>query len=156
MKKEKKQEYTLRISRANKTELTIILYDMTLTYLQDCLEAYQQENIKEYQWNIDRAKECIDESYDGSLYYGENNGVVNYGFIKANDKTRYMWSSRAGVINCHVPTFKHCKESAINGFAADLTIDKINEILHEYYPGQYSVKRDINHPKEIRYIIVKR
>ena len=101
-------------------------------------------------------KECIDESYDGSLYYGENNGVVNYGFIKANDKTRYMWSSRAGVINCHVPTFKHCKESAINGFAADLTIDKINEILHEYYPGQYSVKRDINHPKEIRYIIVKR
>ena len=61
MKKEKIQEFTLRISRANKTELTVILYDMTLTYLQDSLEEFDHHNIKEFKWNVDRAKECIDE-----------------------------------------------------------------------------------------------
>ena len=33
MKKEKKQEFTLRITRANKSQMIVILYDMVLVYL---------------------------------------------------------------------------------------------------------------------------
>ena len=61
MKKELKQEFILRITRANKTQMVVILYDMVLTYLEDCLTAFEKEDYKEYKWNIDRAKECIDE-----------------------------------------------------------------------------------------------
>lgn len=61
MKKEKKQEFTLRITRANKTQLVVILYDMALVYLEDALEAFENKDYKEYKWNIERAKDCIDE-----------------------------------------------------------------------------------------------
>lgn len=61
MKKEKKQEFTLRITRANKTQLVVILYDMVLVYLEDALEAFENKDYKEYKWNIERAKDCIDE-----------------------------------------------------------------------------------------------
>ena len=61
MKKEKKQEFTLRITRANKTQMIVILYDMVLVYLEDALEAFEQNDYKEYKWNIERGKDCIDE-----------------------------------------------------------------------------------------------
>ena len=61
MKKEIKQEFILRITRANKTQLVVILYDMVLVYLQDSLEAFENKDYKEYKWNIERAKDCIDE-----------------------------------------------------------------------------------------------
>ena len=61
MKKEKKQEFTFRITRANKTQMVVILYDMVLTYLQDALEELENKKIKEFKWNIGRAKECLDE-----------------------------------------------------------------------------------------------
>ena len=61
MRKEKKQEFTLRITRANKTQMIVILYDMILVYLEDSLEAFEKEDYTAYKWNIERAKECIDE-----------------------------------------------------------------------------------------------
>lgn len=61
MTKEQKQEFTLRITQANKTGLVVILYDMTLTYLEDAIRGYNAENIAEYKENIVRAKNCIDE-----------------------------------------------------------------------------------------------
>ena len=51
----------MRITRANKTQMIVILYDMVLTYLEDAVEAFEKNNHKEYRWNIDRAKDCIDE-----------------------------------------------------------------------------------------------
>ena len=61
MKKEKKQEFTLRITRANKSQMIVILYDMVLVYLEDSLEAFEKKDYKEYRWNIERAEDCLDE-----------------------------------------------------------------------------------------------
>ena len=41
MKKEKKQEFILRITQANKTQLVVVLYDMTLAYLEDSMEEWK-------------------------------------------------------------------------------------------------------------------
>lgn len=41
MKKEDKQQFTLRITQANPTELVVILYEMLLCYLEDAKEALQ-------------------------------------------------------------------------------------------------------------------
>ena len=61
MTREKKQEFTLRITQANKTGLVVILYDMTLTFLEDAVMEFDKGNIMEYKKNIDGAKKCLDE-----------------------------------------------------------------------------------------------
>ena len=84
MKKEKKQEFILRITRANKTQMIVILYDMVLVYLEDALENHEQGNLKDYRWNIDRAKECIDELLNSLHMEYEPAGILKglYYFYK--------------------------------------------------------------------------
>ena len=38
MTQEKKQEFTLKISQANKTQLITILYEMVIEYLNDAID----------------------------------------------------------------------------------------------------------------------
>ena len=84
MKKEKKQEFTLRITNANKTQMVVILYDMVLTYLEDAVEAFEKNNQKEYTWNIERAKDCIDELLNSLRMEYDISGVLRglYYFYK--------------------------------------------------------------------------
>ena len=84
MKKEKKQEFTLRITKANKTQMIVILYDMVLEYLKDSLESFEKEEYKEFKWNIERAKDCIDELLNSLNFDYELAGVLRglYFFYK--------------------------------------------------------------------------
>ena len=84
MKKEKKQEFTLRITGANKTQLVVILYDMILTYLEDSLEAFEKADYECFRWNIERAKDCIDELLNSLHMRYEIAGVLKglYFFYK--------------------------------------------------------------------------
>lgn len=66
MKKEDKQQFTLRITQANPTGLVVILYEMLLCYLEDAAEALQPkegascepEALSEA---IRRARGCLNE-----------------------------------------------------------------------------------------------
>ena len=84
MNKEKKQEFTLRITKANKTQMIVILYDMVLEYLKDSLESLEKEEIKEFKWNIERAKDCLDELLNSLNYQYEIAGILRglYFFYK--------------------------------------------------------------------------
>ncbi|MBP9996896.1 MAG: flagellar protein FliS [Lachnospiraceae bacterium] len=59
MTREKKQEYTLRIANANKTELIILLYEICITYLDDAL--YNENDIKERNLALSHVRDCLDE-----------------------------------------------------------------------------------------------
>ena len=61
MTRELKQEYTLRITQANQTQLIIILYDITITYLNDALTAWNIRDMDEYRHQLLLAKKCIEE-----------------------------------------------------------------------------------------------
>lgn len=61
MTREQKQEFTLRISQANPTELVVILYEMLLCYLQDGREALEKEEEKEFREAIRKARGCLGE-----------------------------------------------------------------------------------------------
>lgn len=61
MTREKKQEFTLRITQANKTGLIEILYEMILHYLEEGKEAYAQQNRQEFRDAIRKARGCINE-----------------------------------------------------------------------------------------------
>ena len=61
MTKELKQEYTLRITQANKTQLITILYEMVLLYVDEAQEALDAGQKMEYKSAIRKIRGCIDE-----------------------------------------------------------------------------------------------
>ena len=61
MTKELKQQFTLKISQANKTQLIVILYEMLLSYLDEAQEAHQNGNRAEFREAIRKARGCLKE-----------------------------------------------------------------------------------------------
>lgn len=56
-----KQDFTLRISQANSTQLIVILYEMLLCYVSDGKTALEQEKEAEFHAAIRRARGCVGE-----------------------------------------------------------------------------------------------
>lgn len=61
MTREDKQQFTLRISQANSTELTVILYEMLLCYLEDAKEALVQNDELLLRGAAQKARGCLNE-----------------------------------------------------------------------------------------------
>lgn len=61
MTQELKQELTLRITQANKTQLIVILYEMSLAYLEDGRSAHEAGNRTEFRDAIRKTRGCINE-----------------------------------------------------------------------------------------------
>lgn len=61
MTREMKQIFTRRITQANRTQLVVILYDMTLTYLKDAAAAQEIGCDQEYKKAMQCARNCIAE-----------------------------------------------------------------------------------------------
>lgn len=61
MTKEQKQEFTLRISHANKTQLIVILYEMLLVYISDAQKANAEDNREKFLEGIRKARKCVNE-----------------------------------------------------------------------------------------------
>ena len=56
-----KQEYTLRISQANKTQLITILYEMVLLYIDEAKDALTRDERMEYKGAIRKIRGCMNE-----------------------------------------------------------------------------------------------
>ena len=61
MTQEKKQEYTLKITQANKTQLITILYEMVIEYLNDAIDEIGIGKKDEADKYLGYAQNCIDE-----------------------------------------------------------------------------------------------
>lgn len=61
MNNEKKQEFTRRVTQANSTEMVVILYDMTLEYIEDAKEAKAASDSKEFHLAIGHIQGCLSE-----------------------------------------------------------------------------------------------
>lgn len=58
MTKECKQQFTLRISQANSTQMVVILYEMLLCYLEEAEAAQGRESLREA---VRKARGCVNE-----------------------------------------------------------------------------------------------
>lgn len=67
MTDEKKQEFTRRITQANKSQLVVILYDLFFYYIDEAKERLSQGDPKEFGKELDRAHACLNELI-GSLH----------------------------------------------------------------------------------------
>jgi flagellar protein FliS len=61
MTRECKQQFTLRISQANSTELIVILYEMLLCYLEESKGALNADNEAEFKEAIRKSRGCLNE-----------------------------------------------------------------------------------------------
>ena len=61
MTRELKQEYTLRITQANKTQLITILYEMVLIYIDEAEAALSEDDRTEYKSAIRKIRGCMNE-----------------------------------------------------------------------------------------------
>lgn len=61
MTKELKQQFTLKISQANKSQLVVILYEMMLVYIEDAKQADKVHDKEAFRQGIRRAKGCLHE-----------------------------------------------------------------------------------------------
>ena len=61
MTKEVKQQFTLRITQANSTELVVILYEMLLCYLEESGQALEGADRAEFHEAMRKARGCLNE-----------------------------------------------------------------------------------------------
>ncbi len=61
MTKELKQQYTLKITQANKTGLVVILYEMLLVYIDEAGESYKNGDRSGFRDGIRKAEGCLRE-----------------------------------------------------------------------------------------------
>lgn len=61
MTKECKQQFTLRITQANKTEMIVILYEMILTYMSDAEEELEKAEIAGFREALRKTRGCFGE-----------------------------------------------------------------------------------------------
>lgn len=54
-------DYGVKISQANKTELIVIMYEMAIKYIDDGLKSLSNNNVEEYRLNLKRSKAVINE-----------------------------------------------------------------------------------------------
>ena len=90
MTKEKKQEFTLRITQANRTQLTVILYEMALYYVDEAQLAGEglpenKEKKEAYRTAIRKARNCVKELQS----------TLNYDYpISGNLLSLYVYANR--------------------------------------------------------------
>lgn len=113
MKDELKQQYTLRITQANKTGLVVILYEMFLTYIEDAKNDLKEQDNKTFRRDIQRARGCLKELM----------GSLNYDYELASNLLKlYIYVSKL-----LVTADLHSDEKALDEAA------KIMQKLHDAY-----------------------
>ncbi len=76
MTDDQKQQFTRKISNANKTGLIVVLYEMVLVYIGDAKKALEVQETETFHQEIKKAKACIKE-LQNSLNF-ENDLAMNY------------------------------------------------------------------------------
>lgn len=76
MTKELKQQFTLKITQANKTQLIVILYEMLLAYIEETRDAHIKGDRDGFRDGIRKARGCLNELM-ASLHF-EYEPAINF------------------------------------------------------------------------------
>lgn len=61
MKKEKISDYTLRISQSNRSQLVVVVFDMTMEYLEEAIDVYDKGDLEQFVQITKKARACLYE-----------------------------------------------------------------------------------------------
>lgn len=74
-----KKDFTLRITQANRTELTVIIFDMALAYLS---EAQTIQDKEAFAAEIRRAGDCVEELKHSLDFQYEISGILLHVYVE--------------------------------------------------------------------------
>lgn len=144
MTDEQKQEFTRKISNANKTTMIVILYEMVLVYVEDAKKALKAQDKEALHQEIQRAKACIRE-LQNSLNF-KNDLAMNYFEIYLYLRRELSRADVAGNITaldnvCDIVTELH--ETYIKISEADIS-KPVMENTQTVYAGLTYGKNSLN------------
>lgn len=61
MNKEKLQDYTLRVTQSNRSQLVVVIYEIILTYVEEGKAAFEAGNVQEYKKSLRKAQQFVRE-----------------------------------------------------------------------------------------------
>ncbi len=64
MTREKKQEFSLRISESNRSQLVVIVFDILKEYLKEAEQAYEKGDMEAYREALNHAQPVVSELID--------------------------------------------------------------------------------------------
>ena len=83
MTNEKKQEFTLRITQANKSQLIVLLYEIFLQYMEDAKDALADGQKDAFHRSMEKSIDCLRELTDSV-----QEPDPGYGNCKGSDQHR--------------------------------------------------------------------
>jgi flagellar protein FliS len=84
MKKEKLQEYTLRITQSNRTQLVVVIYEIILSYLEDARETGVQGDWEGFGEAVGKASAFVKELVSALDFQYEISGQLFELYLYAN------------------------------------------------------------------------
>lgn len=145
MTNELKKEFTLKITQANATELIVILYDITLVYIDEAEQFWKAFDRQEYLNALKKVRNCVGELMD-SLNHDYQIARDMYSlyvfFLKKIVKAQV---SEEGF--SHLIEIKPMIESLRNAYrqiAAENTSGPVMKNTQTVYAGLTYGKKDIN------------
>ncbi len=148
MTREQKQDFTLRISQANSTQLIIILYEITLTYLNDAKDNYEKQDFEGFRTEIENVRKCLDEMMKNLHYEYEiaRNLKQIYLSMKKDIRTAYLEGKPERII----PVYNNLK-SLMNAYREISTQDTSAPVMEHTQTviagltyGKNSISEDIS------------
>lgn len=94
MTSEKKNEYTLRITQANKARLIVILYEISIDYLNEAIVAAANDDIESMSTSAYNAYRCVEEMQNNLHYEYELAKVLNRMYVAMKKKLRDAYISK--------------------------------------------------------------
>ena len=136
-----KKEFTLRISQANRTQLTVLIFEMALIYLQDAKAA---EGEDDFGLEIKRARSCVDELKRALDFRYELSNVLLHQYIQINKLlVRASLSGKKEYLDRVSAMLTKLKE-AFEQVAKEDTSGPVIENAQTVYAGYTYGKNDIN------------
>lgn len=122
MTDEKKQEFTLKITNANKSQLVVVIYDMALEYLFEAKEAFNDNDKKTFRKSLDSSQRCINSLLSGLDFDYEISHALWHLYFYANKRLS--------------EAFKTLDISIVNEISSILT--KLREAFNEVSKQDFS------------------
>lgn len=147
MTDEKKKEYTLRITQANRSKLLVILYEMTVDYIDDAQKADIEQDDAMYKESIRRIRGCVNElmntldyRYSPSVQLLEMYVYISRGLISADV---HRDSTRLEEIKGMISRLKEAFEQASGSDDSPSLVDHAQQVYAGLTYGKHSLNEDV-------------
>lgn len=144
MNKEKKQEFTIRITNANRSELVVILYDMILTYLEDAKNYLKEDKADLFCDEVKKAQECVRELISAlDMQYEISSELARLYLYVSRTMTRSLMKADGHLLNGAEIVMKGLRESFVEVAKQDDS-PVLMENTQEIYAGLTYGKDSLN------------